>query len=165
MDSEPREESGDEEYPSLEHAYGFVLPSIEWTFQRFAAIDARIRQITGLIATVTAAIPIAAKALDDGVDLRSVWLIASVGLGLFGIVFGAVAQTLGSLKMLMVEPMAKHDHLRRPSTAYRLDVLAKAGEVQRANKRRVNCRAWLASSLGVMLAVELLLFVVWLVWR
>ena len=141
MDTEPREETGDEEYPSLKDAYGFVLPSIEWTFQRFAAIDTRIWQITGLIATVTAAVPIASKALDDEVDLRSGWLIVSVVLGLLGIVFGALAQTLGSLQMLMVEPMAHLDHLRRPSTAFRLNVLAKAGEIQRENKRRVNRRS------------------------
>ena len=156
-------ESDHEEYPSLEDAYGFVLPSIEWTFQRFAAIDMRIRHITGLMATVTAAVPIAAKALDDEVDLRSGWLIAAVVLGLLGIVTGAFAQTRGSLQLLMVEPMAKPGHLRRPSRAYRLDVLAKAGKIQKENQCRIRRRAWAATGLGLVLAAELLLFGVWLI--
>jgi len=159
-DSPPNEPENDE-YPSLDHAYDFVLPSVEWTVQRFTAIETRIQQLTGLIATVTVAVPIAISALEEEANLRSGWLIATVALGIGGILMGALAQTLGSLQLLRVDRMARSEYLKRNPEVYRRSVVATAGHTQEVNRRRIQRRAWVAVGLVLVLAGELVLLVVW----
>ena len=161
--AEPPEPTRPEDYPSLGHASDFVLPSIDWTLQRFTAIATRIQHLRGLIATVTVAVPIAASSLDDKVDLLSGWLMASVGLGLGGVLLGALVQTLGSLQMLMVDQMSRPEYLKRHPRSYRRSVLATVGKIQRENRRRIHRRAWAATALGVVLFCELALLVVWFI--
>jgi hypothetical protein len=58
-----------DEYPSLELAYEYVLPSYEWAMSRSDMLEQRLQDSITLITTVTLAVPVLATAIVKQIDL------------------------------------------------------------------------------------------------
>ncbi|MCY3958809.1 MAG: hypothetical protein OXG65_11005 [Chloroflexi bacterium] len=147
---------------NIDNALQFVLPSIDLAARRFAAIDTRIQRIITVMATVTVGVPIAVQTVNPCIDLLNPLLFAAVAFGVVGIIGGAFAHTLDSLKMILIQPIYK-DYIYDSSHFFKKEVLRRAGIVETANLKRVKIRAWVATGLSVFLGIEILLFVLWLI--
>lgn len=146
---------------AVDDAFGFVVPSVEWALQRFAAIDTRIHRIIAVTATVTVAAPIAGKAVDPNICFGIWQFILGVVLGGLTLLAGAIAQTLGTVRVLRLRPIYDQ-HRHKPSPRFRHDVLRAASLNQDTNLRRLKIRAWVATGLSLGLATEVVLLVFWL---
>ncbi|KKN05538.1 hypothetical protein LCGC14_1086240 [marine sediment metagenome] len=76
------------EWPGVEEAYAFVLPSYQWMVTRLEAADSRIQTLLAFIATVSLAMPTLLGASLDQLAVR--WALA---LGALAIVVFVVALT------------------------------------------------------------------------
>ena len=161
-DQLPRSTTADgPDQPTVSDAFSFVLPSIEWSLQRFAAIDGRIQQIMTVAATLTVMSPIAGRAVFPYIQFLDIFFLAAVVFGLFIITRGAYALTHGGLQLLDVEPM-RRNHLAKASGRFQRDIITVAGRIQNVNGARIDRRAEVAELLARALAAEALLLVFWI---
>ena len=147
-------------YPALELAYGLVLPSYEWALQRLDAIDARLRHIATLAASITAAVPLAMAAIDGSVSLTP-WFVVGAAIGVLTMVLSTYAQTAGVL--ILLDPAKIRPHLTMTPDEFRDYLLDYAGRHQATNGKVINARGYWAMGLSVLVALEVGLFTVWVV--
>ncbi len=78
-----------------------------------------------------------------------------------GIVWGARTQTSGSIEMLRHEQMYV-THRDKSSNWFQDDLVRRAGQTEQVNRSRLDKGATFAEWLSRALAVEILIFVVWI---
>ena len=147
-------------YPALEVAYDLVLPSYEWALRRLDAIDARLRHIATLAASITAAVPVAMGALTDYV-IFSPWFVAGVAIGVATIVLSTYAQTAGGL--ILVDPAKVRPALTKTPDEFRDYLVYYAGCHRARNGKVINSRGYWAMGLSGLVALEIALLTVWVV--
>lgn len=89
-----------ERWPSVDLAYGFVLPSYQWAQQRLDAVDSRIQTLQAFAASITVAAPVFAAAIVTDIQFGSIWFV--LALCAFGItvVAGAIARAWGTVQII-----------------------------------------------------------------
>ncbi len=140
------------EWPGVEEAYAFVLPSYQWMVTRLEAADSRIQTLLAFIATVSLAMPTLLGASLDQLAVR--WALA---LGALAIVVGLVSRLLGGVMVVSPDVLWKK-WTRRPEWKFKSRMLYYSAQHFRHNKktgRRKNLAALLMTALFL---AEVLLF-------
>ena len=73
------DENKQEQYPGVESAQAYILPSYEWMLTRIESADSRIQTLVAFVATTTLAVPTIGVSLRDGISLGSGWFLAALG--------------------------------------------------------------------------------------
>ena len=76
------------QWPSIEHAYGFILPSYQWMLSRFEAADSRIQTLQTFIVSVTFGLIAVLKAIANDIQFNSYLFITAIGLSLLALAVG-----------------------------------------------------------------------------
>lgn len=87
----------DEDWPALDLAYAFVLPSYEWALKRYEAVESRLNQLLLVATGLITGIPAVAKALDSNLSLQSPWFYAAAVLAAGIALVGAWVKAAGEL--------------------------------------------------------------------
>ena len=156
-DSDPPKRDLEDEYPSVEDAYAFVLASYDWTLRRFDAIDTRLRQVAMAAASATLGVPVAARALDQGGSLEFWWLYwLGATIGVVVVVLALWFQTSAHLRLPLLEDIW-NQNLHKSIWEFKKDQIKFAADRQNANTRVVNARGryamWCAAAFGVQVVV------------
>ncbi len=161
--ADEREEEQDlaSQYPRVDNAFQFVLPSYDWAHQRFAALDTRIQQISLMSATLTVGAPLIAKAVAPTADLTSAWVLGALGLGSLVVVLGAVGQTLGGLRQVSLAKLYQRN-LHKTEWTFQKDLVHLAAKNQRSNLKAIQRRGRLASVLSAGIAGQVICLAVWI---
>jgi hypothetical protein len=148
------------EWPGVEPAQMFVLPSYQWMVARFEAADSRIQTLLAFVATVTFAIPTLSKALRPELSLRSPWLWSAVAAATIVAVIGIVTRVRGSI-VLPSPSMFYQQSMGLTPWEFQRDALYFAGEHFERNRLAVSSKATIAAVMAGVFACELALFLAW----
>ena len=149
------------QYPSIDEAYGLVLPSYDWMLRRFEAIHGRLQNAVALTATVFfLSIPVIKSVVPDASFWSPCfWMAAAVFLA--AIAFGGWALYWGGdLKVLHAETVYKR-HLHRSPMDFKVLILKAAGDAFSHNDAVVRRKALAALILMAALVVTLIFLTVW----
>lgn len=153
-------EGSENNWPGLEPAQAFVLPSYQWMLARVEAADSRIQNIVNFAATVTLAVPTAAKNYAAAISFRSPFLIAAVVLALVVIADGMFARTRGALAL--VDPMVLYNKsVWRPKWEFHRNALYFAGKHMESNAALVNAKARVVLRMTCLFVIEMALLFAW----
>ena len=150
-------------WPSIDDAYGLVLPSYEWSLRRFEALDARLRQIAMASATVTLGVPVAAGALASIACLEHWWLFwTGVGLGALVAVVALLDHTLKHLTLISLHELWQENGLGLPRWEFRKNEIYDAAKRQKKNGKIIEARGRHAIALALAFGVQVVVMAVWL---
>jgi hypothetical protein len=101
-------------WPSIEYAYGLVLPSYQWMLSRFEAADSRIQTIQTFIVSVTFGFVAVLKAISSDLQFNSFLFLTAIGLALIALAVGSVGRSFGAL--MLADPTVFYERwLHKPS--------------------------------------------------
>ena len=149
------------QYPSIEVAYGFVLPSYQLLTGRFEAADNRLGALMGMGSTLALGAPLFAKTIRPDISFGSPWLIGA--LAIFGVItfLGLLARIRGVL--ILPNPRLLHETgLGKPELEFKADAIYISGQHFEHNAKAINDKGDWAIALTTLLAVEVCLFIVWI---
>ena len=152
-------QSQEEQWPSVEVAYGLVLPSYEWMLRRLEAAESRIHSLLMLAATVTLAIPIIVGALTEGKAMLNNWAFAVFAAFFVLAVVGLVARSYGSFSLPNLR--ARTGATSQSCWEFKKDSLYHAASSLDRNTKRVRYKARAADGMSALLAIEVLCGAVW----
>lgn len=147
-----------QQFPGVDRAYDFVVPSYSWSLERLAAADKRLQDILTYSAAATFAAPAIVKTLAPAAELVTAWFV--VGLAIFvGIgILGSAVRIWGMVNL--VTPAILYDQwLGKDEWTFKKDMVFFAGEAMRRNRTIINRRGYTADLLSVAFAFEVLCFV------
>jgi hypothetical protein len=151
----------EEKWPSVDVAYGFVLPSYQLLVGRFEAADNRIASLMTLASSVMVAVPILARAVTPDISFRSPWFIAALVVFALIMVCGLVARIKGVL--VLPNPGIIHaTGLSKPEWKFKADALHISGQHFDANARAINAKGNWSIWLTALLALQIVWLVAWL---
>lgn len=149
-------------YPGVECAYEFVVPSYGWMLSRLEAAEGRIQGIQTLAATVTFAIPAAAKALHSGIDFVDGRFILAMVCFAALITTGVVVRVRG--RVTLVNPsMLYKDWLHFSEWEFKKNAIFFSGKHFEANKAIIDRKSAAAIGMTALFLVELLFLFGWIV--
>jgi len=150
------------EYPGVDRAYDFVLPSYNWALDRLKAVDSRLQEIMAYAATLTFASPIVAGAVLKKPEYNSPCFYGSLALFVVVIAIGLYFRARGNLHL--VTPAALYDlWLYKDEPTFKKDAVYFAGKHMAMNQRLINRKGHAADMMTVLLGAELLLLLDWII--
>ncbi len=161
MEGESNGKFLESQYPSVDLAYEFVKPSYDWMLTRFEAANSKIQGLLTFSATITASLPIIAKAIINNVDFSSLWFIGAIATFVFLVLTGIVGMKVGSI--ILVHPKILHDkYLDYSHWKFRQQVIYWAGEHFNINKGIIDKKMQLRDIMIIFLLAEILCIVLWI---
>lgn len=149
-----------DEWPGLEPAQAFVLPSYQWAIARVDAADSRLQTLMTFVATVTLAIPTLSRGFASAISFSSPWLIAALAVAIWIVFDGLLARTRGALAI--VNPMALYNEsLKLKKWEFQRDALYHAGKHLQKNVTLVESKAAAVSRMTWLFFLEVALLFIW----
>jgi hypothetical protein len=150
-----------DDWPAVDRAYDFVLPSYQWLLTRFEAADTRLTTLINLATSLTLAVPLFAKAIRPEISFTSRWFLGGILLFVLAVVAGLVGRLRGEL--WLPHPTEIYNrNLRADEWTFKKNALYFAGEHFAHNAKQIDAKARSAVLVAVLLALEVLLLVRWL---
>jgi hypothetical protein len=153
-------ESDQPEYPAVDAAFQFVVPSYQIMAGRFEAADTRLNSLTTTLLTMTTAVPVFAKAINPAVTFAS----GSFALGLIaagvGLTLGVWGRNTG--KLTVVDPMVLYrKSLWRTDPGFKKNAIGFAGQHFDDNAKAVERKGNVATAMVIAMVAELAAFAIW----
>jgi hypothetical protein len=148
------------EYPAVDAAFEFVVPSYQIMAGRFEAADTRLNSLTTTLLTMTTAVPIFTKAINPAVSFVS-------GAFAVGLIAAGVGLTLGVLgrntgKLTVVDPMVIYrKSLWRAEPSFKKNAIGFAGQHFDENAKAIEQKGTFATGMVIAMVAELLAFALW----
>jgi hypothetical protein len=150
-----------EDFPGVEPAQSFIIPSYQWMLSRIEAADARINTLLTFFATVTFSVPTVLKAVWPELPLNSGWFIAAAVVAVSIVLYGLHARTKGGI--CLPHPAEFYDKwLNKSKWTFQKDALYFAGQHFETNRVLVEWKAEAVNRMSGLFAVELLLLFLWI---
>ena len=148
-------------WPSVDAAYGFVLPSYQLLAGRFEAADHRLTSLLSIASGLTLAAPILAKAVAPEITFTSRLFIGGLSLFAVIVVLGLVGRIIGVLTL--PDPMVHYDtSLHEPEWIFKKNAIYFAGLHFESNANAIRRKANLAIAITLLLVVQILCFAFWI---
>lgn len=159
MDDEPN--TNDEMvYPSVDTAYGFVLPSYQMLMSRFEAADTRLTSLLTLASSLTLGAPILARSVNPQISFVSPFFIGAVLLFLIGSLCGVFGRVSG--RITLPNPMVFHQtSLHESAWTFKKNAVYFAGLAFQANANAIERKGKMGIVVTGMLLLEVVSLVVW----
>ena len=150
------------QYPSVDLAYDFVKSSYDWMVTRFEAINSKIQGLLTFAATITAALPIIAKAIFSDTNFSSPCFYVAMAAFVFLVITGIAGLRIGSITLL--SPKMLYDkYLHYSHWEFKQMVIYWAGEHFNENKKLIDKKAYFRDTMTVFLLMEILCICLWIV--
>jgi len=158
----PEDLNPEQQWPGVDAAFDFVIPSYQWTITRFEAADSRIQTLQAFIATVTFGIPALAAAISKTVPFKSPWFIAALIVAALALASGIIARNSGALMICSPEVLYQK-WLSRSAWNFKKDMLYFAGRHFDQNVKVINRKAHIALGMTLFFFLETTLFIGWII--
>jgi hypothetical protein len=150
-----------DDYPGLEPAQAFVLPSYQWMLTRIEAADSRIHSLVAFVLTVTAGVPTVSRAFRPNLPFDSGWFAAAIGVAAVILVVGVLARAYGTI--MLPDPAKVYEKwLDFPVWEFQKRALHFAGQHLEANRNLVKVKSYAVVALTALFAGEVGLLLTWL---
>jgi hypothetical protein len=151
-----------EQWPAVDRAYDFVIPSYQLLASRFEAADTRLTAMLTLTSTLTLAVPIFAKSLQPDISFASPFFASGMAIFLIGSIIGIFGRVMGSLTL--PDPMVIYETgLQDSEWEFKKDQIYFAGENFNANLQAVRKKGNVSIFMTVTLLLEIVAFVTWII--
>jgi hypothetical protein len=148
-------------WPSIEHAYGLVLPSYQWMLSRFEAADSRIQTLQTFIVSVTFGLVAVLKTISDDLQFNSLFFITAMGFALIALAVGAVGRSLGA--PMLADPTVFYERwLHKSESEFKKDLLYFAGEHFTKNRSAILKKSRISLLMTLLFLVELGVLLFWI---
>ncbi len=149
-------------YPGVRYAFEFVIPSYEWMITRFEAAENRVQAMLVFAATVSAAIPGAAKSANPNISFHDWRFLVAAFLFAALLIIGLYARMRGGLHL--VNTRVLHDRwLQYDQWEFEKNALFYAAEHFRLNAIAIEGKARAATWMIGLFLGELCLLAGWIV--
>jgi hypothetical protein len=150
------------EYPAVDTAFAFVLPSYQFMLSRFESADNRLTALLTFMSTITLAVPLFAKNLNPTIDFHSRLFLCGLGFFLVGSIAGVIGRSIG--KLTLPDPNVIFEkHLGWSKWEFQKNSIGYAGDAFEKNRKKIDKKYWLALAITVSLLLEVALFSLWIV--
>lgn len=157
-----REAQTAQQWPAVDTAYDFVIPSYQLLVTRFEAADTRLTALLTLGSTLTVTVPIFAKNVQSDISFASPFFLLGMALFLLGAVIGIVGRVTGSLAL--PDPMVIYrKSLHHSEWEFKKNAIYFAGQHFDYSVQAIRYKGNVALCVTVALLLEVVLFVVWVV--
>jgi hypothetical protein len=159
-DFQMTDESNESNYPGVEGAQMFVIPSYQFMLSRLEAVDSRLHTLVAFVATVTLAIPTIGRALNSTASFTSAFFLLAIGLALLAIALGVVVRVRGAI--LLPDPLACYNEWHHLSKwEFQRDALYFAGQHYHANRDLIHRKAKGVFAMSLIFLAELACLLLW----
>jgi hypothetical protein len=149
------------EYPAVDTAFAFVLPSYQFMLSRFESADTRLTALLTFTSTITLAVPLFAKNLNQNIDFHSRLFLAGLGCFLLGAIAGVIGRSIS--KLTLPDPNVIFEkHLGWSVWEFKKNSIGYAGDAFEKNRKKIDKKYWLAMAITVSLLAEVALFSLWI---
>lgn len=150
-----------DEYPAVNAAFGFVIPSYQLLATRFEAADNRITTLLTLTLSITLGTPVFAKSMRPDADFGHPLFILGAVFALACVTTGVVGRIRG--RIVLPDPAVMYEKsLRRSEHSFKMSQIWFAGENFDKNSRAINSKGNVSTIMTILAGSEVFLFVVWL---
>jgi hypothetical protein len=149
------------QWPAVDAAYAFVVPSYQMLTGRFEAADNRIVSLLTMASSLTLAAPILARAVRPTISFSS-WLFIGA-LAVFGVTVlgGLIARMRGAL--ILPDPaVIRERSLAKSDWQFKADAICFAGRHFDVNARAINTKGNWSIGLTCLVVLEIALLVSWI---
>jgi hypothetical protein len=157
-------DEGSEEiqWPAVNRAYDFVMPSYQLVAGRFEAADTRLTTLVSLTSTLTLAAPIFGKNVQPNISFASPFFVAGMVIFLLSALTGILGRISGSLTL--PDPMVLYNQsLEETEWEFKKNQIYFAGENFNSNVQAIRKKGNISICVTVALLLEVASFVAWLV--
>ena len=151
-----------EEWPGVDLAFGFVIPSYQWIITRFEAVDSRIQTLQAFIATMTFAFPAIATTLSESIQFRSPWFVAALVVAAIAVVCGVIGRSWGGIVVCSPETLYEK-WLGKSEWTFKKDMVYFAGQHFAANTRLINIKGRIVVGMTILFLCETGLLLRWII--
>ena len=150
-----------EQWPAVDSAYDFVMPSYQLLASRFEAADTRLTALLTLTSTLTLAVPIVAKSLQPNISFASPLFLFGMVIFLVGAITGIFGRVMGSL--VLPDPgVIYQKSLGDSEWEFKKDQIYFAGENFKANAQTIRNKGNVSICITITLLLEIIVFVTWM---
>jgi hypothetical protein len=161
MEEKPNGKSLEEQYPSVDLAYEFVKSSYDWMLNRIEAMNNKIQGLLTLATTITAAMPILAKAMFTNVSFQSVWFAVAMVIYILLVIVGIIGVSTGTVRL--IHPMNLYEKWLSDSPFdFKKDTIYFSGQDFEDNKKALEVKSLLRTIMNILLLGELLMLIYWI---
>lgn len=150
-----------DQFPAVDAAYAFVLPSYQMLAMRFEAADTRLTTLLTLTVSLTLGAPVFARALRPDIVFSALPFIGALILAIIAVLIGIVSRVSGAL--VLPDPMVIYEKsLHRSDHSFKLAQIYFAGENLRLNRMSVEAKGKAAFAMMLAVCLETSLLIWWL---
>lgn len=148
-------------YPAIDAAFAFVVPSYQIMASRFESADAKLNTMIATLLSLTMAIPVFSKLIDPNISFRSWWFAIGIVMFLAGVGIGLRGRLTGCLTV--VDP-AKHFNksLHRGDLDFKKNAICFAGDHMAMNAEAIRVKGVFSVRVAVAIALETMAFLAWI---
>jgi hypothetical protein len=151
-----------DQWPAVDRAYDFVMPSYQLLAGRFEAADARLTALLTLTSTLTLAVPVFAKNVQSNTSFASPFFVCGMLAFMLGAIVGIFGRVTGSL--VLPNPMVIYEKsLHRSEWEFKKNQIYFAGENFTANAQAIRKKGNVAICVTVALLLEVVAFAMWVI--
>lgn len=147
-----------EEYPAVQWAYDFVLPSYDWALRRFDAIQGKIQNIMAVSTAVIVGVP----ALESGSpDFTSHWFLLALAYFAVLLGYGLFARSSESVRLLHPGELYAN-YLDCSEWKFKQSMIFYAAENYDLNRARVEQKWALLNCMIILFVLQVGFLLAWL---
>lgn len=154
------------QYPSLNLAYEYVIPSYGWALSRFEAVERRIERLLMLILAATIAVPVFLPLVrEEPVHLstagwKSILILGAIVLFVLAASIGIYARQ--AREVSLVDPGVHYrESLSLPHWEFQRNAIYFAAEHMKENVANIALKSRLADCMAGLFGIEIVMWVVW----
>ena len=156
------QENQEQQWPGVDAAFGFVIPSYQWTITRFEAVDSRIQTLQAFVLTFTFGLPVIVRTLSENIYFASTWFILGVSFAALTIFLGIVARSWSGITVpspgVMFEKWLDLDEW-----TFKKDAIFFAGQHFEDNARLINMKGRMVSWMTFLFILEGTCLFLWII--
>jgi hypothetical protein len=166
MDAEPEAAvpappSEENQWPAVEAAFAFVIPSYQMLVSRFEAADGRLTTLLATAASLTGAAPVLGRAVRPDLSASSGWFVAGLALFAVIVVLGVAGRISGHLTL--PDPQVHwNESLWRSASEFRRNAIYFAGRHFDLNAKAIDRKGCLTIWMAALLGAEIVAFAIWI---
>jgi hypothetical protein len=150
------------QYPGVDSAFSYVMPSYEWMLTRLEAADTRIQAIQAFAVSFTFGVPALAKALSVTVAFDAGRFYFAIACFVVLMIVGVLAQARGAVKL--ANPALFYTQwLHFSDWEFKKNAIYFAGQHFETNGALIQRKATASIVMTVLFLMELLFLFSWLV--
>jgi hypothetical protein len=160
-DSIPTAALPENQWPAVEVAYDFVMPSYQLLVARFESADTRLTTLLTFASTITLAVPIFGKNVQPDIVFGTASFLCGMGFFVLAAVLGIIGRVTGNI--VLPNPMTLYEKsLHWSEWEFKKAQIFFAGENFNANAEAIREKGVVALAMTGAVLMEVICFAIWL---